>query len=97
MDRLTISLPEDLVRRVKRVSEETGLKVSGIVARALQEHLGEEAQSRAEPGIHPTVLWKLKGRRYLRGPSPRLTKARVGTWRVIDLNKSPIQGRRDPT
>ncbi len=90
MQRLTVSLPQDLVERLKRASHESGLKVSRIVATALEQHLGEHAPSPAEPPIHPAVLWKLKGRSRLMGPSLRLRKARVGSWRIIELDKLPV-------
>ena len=90
MERLTVSLPEDLVRKVKRISEESGLKISRIVAAALEQYLSEQVPPRAEPPIHPTILWKLKGRKMLTGPSPKLMRARVGSWRIIDLDELPV-------
>jgi len=90
LERLTVSLPEDLVKKVKRTSQETGLKVSRIVARALEQHMSEQIESTLEPPIHPAVLWKLKGRKSLRGPSPRLLRTRIGSWRTIDLDRKPV-------
>jgi hypothetical protein len=90
LERLTVSLPGDLVRKVKRISEESGLKISRIVAAALEQHLSEQVPPRAESPIHPTILWKLKGRKMLTGPSPRLMRARVGSWRIIDLDELPV-------
>lgn len=90
MERLTVSLPEDTVRKIKRISRESGLKVSQIVSKALEQQLSEQALPPAEPPIHPTVLWKLKGRRYLKGPSPRLVGVRAGSWRIVDLDKLPL-------
>jgi len=90
LQRLTVSLPEDLVKKVKRVSRESGLKVSRIVASALEQHFGEEISSSAEPLIRPTVLWKLKGRSHLTAPSPTLRRGRVGTWRTVELDELPV-------
>lgn len=90
MQRLTVSLPEDLVKKLRRVSHETGLKVSRIVASALEQHLGGEASSSAESIIRPTVLWKLKGRSHLRAPSPTLRRGRVGRWRTVELDELPV-------
>ncbi len=90
MERLTVSLPKELMRKIKQVSDETGLKMSRIVVRALEQHLSEEVQSATESPIRPTVLWKIKGRRFLRGPSPRLARTRVGSWRTVDLDKLPL-------
>jgi len=89
LQRLTVSLPEDLVKKVKRVSRESGLKVSRIVARALEQHLGEEISS-TEPAIRPTALWKLKGRSRLTAPSPTVRRGRVGMWRVVELDELPV-------
>jgi hypothetical protein len=90
LQRLTVSLPEDLAKKVKRVSRESGLKVSRIVARALEQHLGEETAPSAEPLIRPTVLWKLKGRSHLTAPSPTLRRGRVGSWRTVELDELPV-------
>lgn len=90
MERLTVSLPEDTVRKVKRVSHESGLKVSQIVARALEQHLGEQPEASTQAPIRPTVLWKLKGRKSLRAPSLRLGRKAVGSWRIIDLDDLPV-------
>ena len=89
MERLTVSLPDDLVKKVKRVSHESGLKVSRIVATALEQHLGQEVSSTPEPLIRPTVLWKLKGRSHLTAPSPTL-RGRVGSWRTVELDELPV-------
>lgn len=90
MQRLTVSLPEDLVKKVKHLSHESGLKVSRIVATALEHHLGGEASSSTEALIRPTVLWKLKGRSHLTAPSPTLRKGPVGKWRTVELDELPI-------
>jgi hypothetical protein len=89
LQRLTVSLPDDLVKKVKRVSHKSGLKVSRIVATALEQHLAEEA-STAEPLIRPRVLWKLKGRSHLTAPSPTLGRGRVGSWRTVELDELPV-------
>jgi hypothetical protein len=86
MQRLTVSLPENLVKRVKHISRQSGLKISRIVATALEQQLGEQTPGPTEPAIHPTVLWKLKGRSHMRGPSPTLRTKRAGTWRVVELD-----------
>ena len=85
MERLTVSLPEDTVKKIKRLSETSGLKVSQIVSRALEQELSD--QSPVEAPIRPTVLWKLKGRKSLRAPSPRIRPTRVGSWRIVDLDE----------
>ena len=90
MERLTVSLPDETVKRVKRLSHESGLKVSQIVANALEQQLSEQSDVSVEAPIRPTVLWKLKGRRSLRAPSPRFGRTQVGSWRTIDLDELPV-------
>jgi hypothetical protein len=90
LERLTVSLPDSLVKKIKRISRESGLKVSRIVSKALEEHLAEQEASSLEAPIRPTVLWKLRGRSRLMGPSLRLGKQRVGSWRVVELDKLPV-------
>ena len=85
-----MSLPDGLVKRVKQLSRNSGLKVSRIVANALEQQLEEETRLSAEPSIHPTVLWKLKGRNSLRAPSPTLRRAHVGSWSIIELDELPV-------
>jgi hypothetical protein len=85
-----VSLPEHLVRRLKRLSQATGLKVSRIVAQAIEQQLVQEAQSSQKSPVYPTALWKLKGRRSLSGPSPRLMRKRVGSWRTVDLDSLQV-------
>ena len=80
-----MSLPEDMVKKIKRLSETSGLKVSQIVSRALAQELSD--QSTVEAPIRPTVLWKLKGRKSLRGPSPTIRRTRVGSWHIVDLDE----------
>lgn len=84
-----MSLPEELAKRVKQFSQESGLKVSRIVARALEQLMGEQTRNTQAP-VRPTVLWKLKGRERLTGPSPRLRKGRVGSWRIVELDEVPV-------
>jgi hypothetical protein len=52
------------VRRLRELSKESGLKVSGIVAKALEEYLGMKAatSSLSEALLQPIALWKLRGR-----------------------------------
>jgi hypothetical protein len=92
MKRLTVSLSDELARRLGQLSEESGLKVSGIVAKALEEHLGMKAAASpiSETLVQPTVLWKLKGRTYPRGPSPTLRRGKIGDWRIIELDKISV-------
>ena len=90
LHRLTVSLPEDLVKKVKHISRESGQSISRIVATVLEQHLVEEVPSPEKTPIHPAVLRKLKGRSRLVARSPRLRMGRVGSWRIIDLDEPPV-------
>jgi hypothetical protein len=90
LQRLTVSLPENLVKRIKHISRESGLKVSRIVATALKQQLGERIPRTTEPLVYPTVLWKLKRRSRLRGPSPTLRTKRAGSWRLVELDRLSV-------
>jgi len=43
MKRVTVSLSDELAKRLRELSKDSGLKVSGIVAKALKEYLGMKA------------------------------------------------------
>jgi hypothetical protein len=90
MQRLTVSLPQNLVTRVKQISQQSGLKISRIVATALEQQLGDQTTGPAEPLVHPTVLWKLKGRSHLKAPSPTLRTKRAGSWRLVELDRLSV-------
>lgn len=92
MKRVTVSLPDELARRLKELSKESGLKVSGIVVKALEEHLGikPSTSSATEAPLQPTVLWKLTGRSLARAPSPTSRKGKIGVWQLIELDKIPV-------
>jgi len=92
MKRVTVSLTDQLARRLRQLSKESGLKVSGIVAKALEEYLGMKGatSSVSETRVRPTALWKLRGRTYPRGPSPTLSRGKIGDWRIIELDKISV-------
>ncbi len=90
LQRLTVSLPEDLVKRIKHISQERGLKISRIVATALEQQLSKQTRQLVELSVHPTILWKPKGRSLLKAPSPTLRTKPAGSWRIIELDKLPV-------
>ncbi|MEM3982428.1 MAG: ribbon-helix-helix protein, CopG family [Thermofilum sp.] len=66
--KVSISLPEDLLKRVDALCRQLKISRSELIARVLEEKLGAgEKGSR-----YPTVLWKLSTTGYLRLRSPRL-------------------------
>lgn len=78
----SISLPDELFKKLTRSSTEAGRTRSSIIADALRAYLGEFGHPK-EPKIYPTALWKLRERGFVRLRSPRLAKVRVrGDWIV---------------
>ncbi len=53
----------------------------------LEEHLRLRYPKEEEVKVRPSVVWKLKGRRFPRGPSPTLRRGRVGESRVVSLDE----------
>lgn len=92
MKRVTVSLSDQLATKLRELSKESGLKVSSLVAKALEEHLGMRTAipSVSEAPVRPTVLWKLRGRNYPRGPSPTLRRRKIGDWRIIELDEISV-------
>jgi len=79
--KVSISLPEDLLRRVDEVCRRLGLSRSEFVAMALREKLGYTGE---EPQEYPTVLWKLRASGLLRARSPRYPGRRVRCRWVVE-------------
>ena len=78
--KISISLPEELLRRVDEVCRRLGISRSEFIARVLEEKLGYVA----EASEYPTVLWKLSVSGYLRTRSPRYPSRRVKCRWVIE-------------
>jgi len=91
MARITVSLSESLFEAIERIVKEGRdyRQTSHLVADALEEflrvHYPEFTGSKGEEGeVFPTILWKLKVRRKLRAPSPRVKGRRLaGEWVVV--------------
>jgi|YelNatPaOPRAMG01_1025707.scaffolds.fasta_scaffold16820_4 metal-responsive CopG/Arc/MetJ family transcriptional regulator len=64
----SVSLPEDLLRRLDDVCKRLNMARSEFIARVLEEKFGEAS---GEAQRFPTVLWKLSLSGYLRLRSPR--------------------------
>jgi len=84
--RVTVSLPDNITKRLFEESRRTGLKVSQIVKTSLEEHM----EMPEEVKVTPVALWKLRGRRYARGPSITARRKKVGTYYVVDLDKLQV-------
>lgn len=90
MRRITVSVPDELGRKVKELSRETGLKVSQIFRMALEEHLTLHYPEEVRVKVRPTLLWRVKGRSLPRGPSPSLGRGRIGEYRFVGLDEIPL-------
>src|SRR3972149_9331616 len=82
--RITVSLPESLAEAIERIVNERMdyRQTSHLVADALEEflrvHYPEFVGLKGEEGeVFPTILWKLKLRRKMRAPSPRVRGRRL--------------------
>ena len=85
--RVTVSLPDEVAKKLFEEKRRTGLKVSQIVKKSLEEHM---EISDVEVKVTPTVLWKLRGVRYPRGPSITAMRHKIGKWKVYELDKIRI-------
>ena len=85
--RVTVSLPDNIAKKLFEEKLRTGLKISQIVKNSLEEHIEIIP---ADVKVTPTVLWKLKGRRYPRGPSPTARRHRIGFSKIVDLDEIQV-------
>ena len=86
MTRLSVSLPEELSRQLRRIQARERVRLSHIVADALRVYFATRPVQGVDrrPRDYPTVLWKLKatGRFVLR--SPRLSERRLREGWVVE-------------
>lgn len=68
--KISISIPEALLRKVDELCKRMNMARSEVIARILEEELGMEVEAKGHK--YPTVLWKLSTTGYLRLRSPRL-------------------------
>ena len=86
MTRLSISLPEELSRKLRRIQAHERVKLSHIVADALRVYFTTRPLHRVDkrPQESPTVLWKLKATGGLALRSPRLSERRLREGWVVE-------------
>jgi hypothetical protein len=74
--KVSVSLPEDLLKKIDEAAVGTRTSRSEFIAKILEESIGASE----EKGVHeyPTVLWKLKSTGYLRARSPRYPGRSIG-------------------
>lgn len=79
--KVSISLPEDLLKRVDEAAQSLGVSRSQYISAVLEEKL---RRSREKPPKYPTVLWKLETSGWLRLRSPRHPSRVVGGKWVVE-------------
>ena len=72
--KVSVSLPEELLKRVDEAANENKISRSEFIAKVLDKTLG----TREEVHKYPTVLWKLQTSGYLKLRSPRYPSRRIG-------------------
>ncbi len=83
MTRLSVSIPEELSKHLRRIQRQEASKLSHVVAEALREYFARRhvLAKESRPEETPTVLWKLKATGRLALRSPKLSERRVpGAW-----------------
>ena len=85
--RVTVSLPDEVAKKLFEEKRRTGLKISQIVKKSLEEHIEVPDEN---VKVTPTVLWKLRGIRYPRGPSITALRHKIGKWKVYEMGKIRI-------
>lgn len=85
--KVSISLPENLLKRVDDLSRQLNVTRSELITRILEEKMG--MLTTEKPPRYPTVLWKLSLGNNLRLRSPRLPGRTVGGRWVLEEVKPP--------
>ena len=82
--KVSISLPEYLLKKVDEAAKAAGISRSELIARILEEKFGkEEKVSR-----YPTVLWKMRVTHVLKFRSPRYPGRRIlGKWVIEEVEE----------
>jgi len=88
--KISISIPEELLRLLDEAAEEEGVSRSRLIVEAISSHLAGRRGRLREPRIYPTVLWKLRayGGRRLR--SPRRVGRRIEDEWIIEEYQGSI-------
>jgi metal-responsive CopG/Arc/MetJ family transcriptional regulator len=80
---VSISLPEELLKRVDEAANKNKITRSEFIAKILEGTLGSEEEIKK----YPTVLWKLQKSGYLKLRSPKHPSRRIGGWIVEELEE----------
>jgi len=81
--KISLSLPEDLLKELDELVKESGRTRSSIVAEVLKIYFGKST-SYQKPKIYPTALQKLKEQSVIRLRSPKLAKVRIRDDWIIE-------------
>ena len=81
--KVSVSLPEKLLKRVDEAANRSGMSRSEFITRVLERVV----QPEEEPHRYPTVLWKLQKSGYMKLRSPRLPTRIVGEWVVEEVEE----------
>ena len=81
MARISVSIPDDLLRALDKLAREEGVSRSELVAIAVRSYLLRRGLLPGGEKEYPTALWKLKVTGALRLRSPRRVGRRLhGEW-----------------
>jgi len=69
MTKISISIPEEILKALEEYANEEGISRSKAIANILSSFLSDRIK--IEEGKYPTVLWKLKKKGFLKIRSPR--------------------------
>jgi len=81
--KVSVSLPEDLLRKIDEAAVGTRTSRSEFIAKILEESIGASEEKSTHE--YPTVFWKLKSTGYLRARSPRYPSRSIGQWVVEEV------------
>nr|MDO8075491.1 ribbon-helix-helix protein, CopG family [Candidatus Freyarchaeota archaeon] len=81
--KVSVSLPEKLLKRVDEAANRSGMSRSEFITRVLERVV----QPEEEPHRYPTVLWKLQKSGYIKLRSPRFPTRIVGEWVVEEVEE----------
>ncbi len=84
--KISISIPEELLRRLDEFTKAEGLSRSKIIVYAIEAYLSRYRAKVEEAKGYPTVLWKLKATGGIKLRSPRRVGRRIkGEWVVEEF------------
>ncbi len=84
--KISVSIPEELLKRLDEFAKAEGLSRSKVIAYAVEAYLSRYRAKVEEIKGYPTVLWKLKAIGGIKLRSPRRVGRRIkGEWVVEEF------------